>query len=553
VPEKKPPAPTDAPVSFAEFFWIWAQERRWKVPAIHWRVVDWLEHRGDLAVLRLFRGGAKSTVLAVYNAWRYYRDPRYRILHQGDQDGTAHKTARDTRSVLERHPLTRHMAAGMRGEVSFWWVPGADDERNPSMQAAGILSNITSSRADEVQNDDVEVPKNIQTPEAREKLRYRLGEQTHILVPGGRALYVGTPHTHDSLYDEQERLGADCLTIPMFDHEYRADPASLARYVLPFVPEVVFSGIGEHAALLKPGRDYLMAGKVLTFKKAPGSLVDFYAGNAWPERFDLQELLKRRKKCRTVNEWDSQYQLHSKPIGNVRLDPDRLAVYDVEPVIRTANRETIMMLGNVRIVGAALRWDPAGGKLRSDVSAVAVCLQDDGGRRYLHRVQALTGDIAETSEDGREITGGQVWQLCDIVERFELPRITVETNGIGKFAPATLKAALKQRGLAVGVKEVTESDNKNKRILESWEPLLKATDMLWCHQSVIDGPLTEQMRGWNPIVPNQPDDYLDAGAGAIGETPERIGKLIRRAEISAGPGQHDWRPSAGMHEVLLTD
>ena len=38
---------------------------------------------------------------------------------------------------------------------------GATDERNPSMQAAGILSNITSSRADEVQNDDVEVPRNI--------------------------------------------------------------------------------------------------------------------------------------------------------------------------------------------------------------------------------------------------------------------------------------------------------------------------------------------------------------------------------------------------------
>ena len=61
-----------------------------------------------------------------------------------------------------------------------------------------------------VQNDDVEVPRNIKTPEAREALRYRLGEQTHILVPGGSKLYVGTPHTHDSLYDEMERLGADC-------------------------------------------------------------------------------------------------------------------------------------------------------------------------------------------------------------------------------------------------------------------------------------------------------------------------------------------------------
>ena len=36
----------------------------------------------------------------------------------------------------------------MRGDVKFWWTPDSDDERNPSMQAAGIMSNITSSRAD---------------------------------------------------------------------------------------------------------------------------------------------------------------------------------------------------------------------------------------------------------------------------------------------------------------------------------------------------------------------------------------------------------------------
>ncbi|MCS6037367.1 hypothetical protein LNQ52_20135 [Klebsiella pneumoniae subsp. pneumoniae] len=48
-------------------------------------------------------------------------------------------------------------------------------------------------------------------------------------------------------------------------------------------------------------------------------------------RFDHDELLLRRKECRTVNEWDSQYQLHSKPVGEVRLDPDRIREYNVQP------------------------------------------------------------------------------------------------------------------------------------------------------------------------------------------------------------------------------
>ena len=179
-------------VNFATFFAMWADERRWEVPDIHWQAVHWLEHRGKLAVLRCFRGFGKSTLLALYNAWRYYGDQSYRILHQGDQDKTAYKTSRDTKAVLMRHPLTRDDFKAIRGESSFWWVPNANDERNPSMQAAGITSTITSSRCDEAQNDDVEVPRNIQNPEAREKMRYRLGEQTHCMVPGARQLYIGT-------------------------------------------------------------------------------------------------------------------------------------------------------------------------------------------------------------------------------------------------------------------------------------------------------------------------------------------------------------------------
>lgn len=60
----------------------------------------------------------------------------------------------------------------------------------------------------------------------------------------------------------------------------------------------------------------------------------------------------RRKETRTINEWDSQYQLHSKPVGDVRLDPDRIREYNIHPQIRYANRTASLWLGNVQIVGA---------------------------------------------------------------------------------------------------------------------------------------------------------------------------------------------------------
>lgn len=533
-------------VSFLVFFLLWAKQRKWVVPDIHILACHWLEHRSDLAVLRCFRGFGKSTLLAVHNAWRYYSDQTYRILHQSESDPTAYKTSRDTQNVLRNHPLTRGMFRD--GGVQEWWVEGASDPRNASMYARGILSNVTSARADECQNDDVEVPRNIQTPEAREKLEYRLSEQTFILVPGGRQLFIGTPHTHDSLYDKMEALGADCLTIPLFAKEYRLEDAKKAAYELPFAPEYVFFGIGKNSRLMVEGKDYQLKGKRLIFAAAPGGLIDCYSGCAWPDRFDRDDLQKRRRKTKTKNYWDSQYQLHSRPIHEIRLDPEKLIRYDVEPEVRYANESASMRLGNVRIAGMAARWDPSSGKPNSDISAFGICLMDEQGRRYLHRIAALTGEIAEFSDDAKTINGGQVWQLCDLIEEFNIPRVVVEKNGLGVFAPTILKQCIKQRKLTCGVQEEQSVANKNARILDAIEPVISA-GMLWAHSSVIEGPLWDQMKDFNPAVPGQEDDYLDVTAAAITDMPERVRVKVSKSGKAAP--NHDWRPQSGEHEVTL--
>jgi hypothetical protein len=240
-------------------------------------------------------------------------------LHQSESDPTAYKTSRDTQNVLRNHPLTKGMLPDGLGTVEQWWVNGALDMRNGSMYAKGILSNVTSARANECQNDDVEVPA-IFRRQRRAKNRYRLGEQTHILIPGGRKLYIGTPHTHDSLYDEVESMGADCLTIKLFEKEKRieAKDATQLRYELSFRPEYVFAGIHKSARLLVEDVDYKVMGNSVEFASAPDTVIDFYADCAWSERFTREEMENRRKETRTINEWDSQYQLHSKPVGDVQ-------------------------------------------------------------------------------------------------------------------------------------------------------------------------------------------------------------------------------------------
>jgi hypothetical protein len=532
-------------VSFSAFFGLWAELRGWDVPDIHYQACAWLESCADLAVLRCFRGFGKSTLLAVYNAWRYYCSPTHRILHQGADDQMAYKTSRDTQHVLRNHPLTVGMLPDRPGPVEQWWVEGSDDPRNASMFAKGITSTTTSSRADECQNDDVEVPKNIQNPDAREKMRARLSEQVHIMVPGARQMFIGTPHTHDSLYDEQEKLGADCLTIRMFAHEHRIEEAIDTRYEVPFVPDMVFFGIGRQARLLIQGVDYKRTRGGIEFAAAPLGLIDCYAGCAWPERFDAAELLKRRRKTRTVNEWDSQYQLHSKPVGEQRLDPQRMVPYDVEPVIRVANGETMLMLGSVRLVGAKARWDCSLGKIKSDASAVSIVFTDEAGRLYWHRAEALTGELETFAPDGKTLIGGQIKQLVDLLSPLNVPSITIETNGPGGFLEPIARRHLKPYGIAVLAD--FERENKQQRILDAFEPPL-SSGFLWAHVSVLDGPAAQQMADFDPEQKNQPDDYIDSAAGAIAATPVRIGRMVGNP---SGKVRDDWRPGSGVHEVEL--
>lgn len=540
-------------VDFLTFFVIWAQLQGWKVPLLHVRICQWLDNCDDrIRVLMVFRGAAKSTIYAVWKAYKLYKNPRNRSIIYAADDKLAGKLTRDTLAVIRRHPLCAGMVTGKPGALSFW-VNGSVDARNPSMEAVGVNTNATGARADDADFDDIEVPKNIRTPDSRHNLRQKIEESTHILVPGWQKTFVGTPHTHDSIYMEQIAGGAATLKIPLFEASTRYESTDTkTRYRIPFSIGddglYVLAGIGKFSRLMVEGIDYRLEASEVIFHTPPKVTLDIYAHCTWPERFTRDEIELKRQETRTLNAWDSQYQLEAKPVSETRLDPARIIPYDLQPVIRHSNKTASMFLGSARIAGMAMRWDPSSAKLNSDVSAVAVVLQDDTGKRYLQHVAALSGEIAEFSTDGRKIEGGQVWQICDIVERYHVPRVVIETNGIGGFAPAVMKAALKQRRLICGVAEVPapQDVSKNRRILEAFEPVLSA-GMLWAHVDVLNGPLWGQMKDFNPDTKNQADDYIDASAAAITDTPERIKVNV----VGDEKRREEWRVIGGTHEAVF--
>ena len=72
--------------------------------------------------------------------------------------------------------------------------------REPSVVCQGIYGNITGMRADLIICDDVEVPNTCNTARKRTGLRDKLRELDFILSPNGAMIYIGTPHTLDTIY-----------------------------------------------------------------------------------------------------------------------------------------------------------------------------------------------------------------------------------------------------------------------------------------------------------------------------------------------------------------
>ena len=259
----------------------------------------------------------------------------------------------------------------------------------------------------------------------------------------------------------------------------------------------MFVGIGKKSWVAIEGKHYTLSGQTIVFKKPPGATVDAYSLCAWPERFTHEEMAERRRECNTFNEWDSQYQLHAKPVTESRLNPEKIIPYSIDPVIKVSNRKASMWLGNVRIVGAAAYWDPSLGKIKSDASAFSVILTDSAGRMYHQVCLGVTGNIDD-----------QCKEIKKEVIKYSLGRIEVEVNGPGGHVPHILRKHLK--GLDCAVIENFETTNKNKRILDAWEAPIDGGYM-WAHVDVLEGPLWDQMQDWNPEITDQPDDYLDSG------------------------------------------
>lgn len=322
--------------TFLEFIWIWDKMHHLSLPNHHKKIGRFLSHLAHqkerrYALLMAFRNSGKSTLMGLFCAWVLNQDPNLKVLILSADTDLSRKMATHIQRILEQHPC----CVGLKPPAPKEWAGGRFTvqrtcaDRDPSVLAKGLFSNLTGSRADIIICDDVEVPKTADTAAKRADMRLKLNELNYILAPNGLMLYVGTPHAKETIYEVPDKW--EKLILPIWDDQGRP---------------------------------------------------------AWPERFSMEKINQIRTNT-SAAKFSSQMLLKPMAPEERRLDESYLTMYAEDLDYYEANNSAVLTLAGKKLVSGSAWWDPAFGRVRGDRSVIACVFTDEEGHLYVHQIRYL--------------------------------------------------------------------------------------------------------------------------------------------------------------------
>lgn len=183
------------------------------------------EPRSD--IVRAFRGVGKSYVTAAFAAWKLMRNPRDEKLLVVSATGKKSQAfVNQLKALLETMSILQWLMEGQRengvdrrDQSDRFDVAHASLSQSPSVRAAGITGQVTGDRATTIISDDIEIPRNSSTEEARETIVSIVREFDVIVKTEhgrGDVIGLGTPQTEESVYNRMvTELGYKSFTIPV--------------------------------------------------------------------------------------------------------------------------------------------------------------------------------------------------------------------------------------------------------------------------------------------------------------------------------------------------
>ena len=184
---------------------------------LQYMMAERLQDGGEEMQLQAGRGAGKSVLTSMFASWLLLRDPNHVVMVLSATAIKSTEFVSMTRKIMSLVPYMKHLEPGPNTPDSafgFNVEARTATGQDKSVFSRGISGQITGSHADTIILDDVEIEKNSETAEAREKLINKVWEIEQIRNPDkGLIRILGTPQSAESIYNKM-RDAYPCSKFP---------------------------------------------------------------------------------------------------------------------------------------------------------------------------------------------------------------------------------------------------------------------------------------------------------------------------------------------------
>lgn len=449
---------------------VWAHLRLPEPTPVQYDIANYLQHGPKRLVIEAFRGVGKSWITVSFVCWLLYCDPQVKILVVSASKSLADNFSTFCLQLINDIPELQFLIPRdeqRNAKVQFDVGP-ARPAKDPSLRSVGITGQLTGSRADYIIGDDVETANNSMTQGMREHLAESIKEFDAILTTKefARVMFLGTPQTEDSIYQELpsrgyririwparyptglQRINYGTHLSPSIEQYLDENPDAVGKPVDP--ARFTDTDLGEREASY--GRSgfnlqFMLDTVMSDAQRYPLKLADLVVMNLNPENAPEKVV------------WASSPELSDKELPNVGFNGDRYY------------RPMAIQGLWVPYQGACMFVDPAGkGKDETGLSVVKYL----NGQLFVMELTGLVGGyVVENLE-----------KIAKLAKFHKVTIIRVETNfGDGMFEE--LLKPVMGRIYPCTIESYRSTGQKEKRIIDTLEPIMNS------HKLIIDRKLID--------------------------------------------------------------
>ncbi len=437
---------------------------------LQYDIAKYLSNSIKAKIIQAFRGCGKTWITAAYVCWRLHLNRNEKILIVSASKEKAIEISNFIKRLISEMPILRELKPNARDNerdaITAFDVAGCDIAVAPSVKVCGIFGQLTGSRATIIIADDIETSENARTQEMRDKINNAVTEFDNIIVPeSNEIIYLGTPHSQESLYTKLISRGYACR---IWTCKY-VDSISNQKYNNNLAPFVIADS--EHNAG-DPTEPVRFTREILLDK-------ELKMGRS---KFQMQFMLDP-----TLSDLE-KYPLKCSDLIVMSLDSEAAPEKVIYASDKTKIINDLICLGfsTDRFYSPmfiAEKWLPYQDKVMSiDPSGM-------GSDELAFSVLGLLNSQIFWLDNGG-LQGGYIIEnlefLAKTAKRWKVKRIFIEKNYGGGMFTALFMPVLKRIYPECVIEEINVSKQKETRIIDTIEPVLNQHKLIVNRQLILD-------------------------------------------------------------------